>query len=74
MVGVQKIDKPEPQCCGNCRFWLRQDGDWGRCRRYAPRPVVRDRTNPRTVPHIADWVNVRSSDWCGEWVSTVEAW
>lgn len=57
--------------CSNCRFFEESVEDWGRCRRYAPRPVVTsdDDGSPvmGTSNMVATWPYVEVDDSCGEW-------
>lgn len=49
----------EPQeCCGNCRFHNRLQGD---CRRYPPAVIVMEDSA------TAEFPDVSPSDYCGEW-------
>lgn len=55
------------ECCGDCRFW---DGLYpleegiGRCRRYAPRPVILD--VEASFKMEACFPLTGDCDWCGE--------
>jgi hypothetical protein len=53
------------EACKTCRFFDHHDAHrtQGRCRRYAPRPVV----TTQEIPAAPIWVTVRGDDWCGEW-------
>lgn len=48
--------------CKTCRYWEANGRDAyedeGRCRRYAPRPLL--------LGDRIDWPLTSSSDWCGE--------
>jgi hypothetical protein len=40
----------------------------GRCKRYAPRPLIPGADANGTVPdQDSCWPRVASDDWCGEW-------
>lgn len=56
-------------CCGGCRFFesfeLVGDKDTGKCRRYAPQPIMRDCANEDS-PTEWSWPWLTSIDWCGE--------
>ena len=45
--------------CGNCRFWLGEDGRTGECRRNPP--TVLDDNEEFQFPEMS------RGDWCGEW-------
>lgn len=55
------------ECCGDCRFWLRDRAEDGVCRRYAPKPsataeckeMITLTFEPRWPTTFIDW-------WCGE--------
>ena len=47
--------------CGNCRFWLGEDGRTGECRRNPP--TVLDDNEEFQFPEMS------RGDWCGEWRS-----
>ena len=69
------MPQPEDQSCENCRFWFEiededpdeQDEDGppddtvGLCQRYPP----------MEIKHPAEWPELNSADWCGEWKETV---
>lgn len=44
--------------CWNCLYF---EDDAGRCRRYAPRPILTDNIVNETA-----WPDVEPRDWCGE--------
>lgn len=50
--------KPEPDRCGNCRFF-KTYGDRGECFRNPPAP-------PISAPMGNHWPRPRESDWCGQ--------
>ena len=47
------------ESCGNCRFWLVEDGRTGECRRNPP--TVLDDNEEFQFPEMS------RGDWCGEW-------
>lgn len=72
------------QSCKNCKFYKRLeveagpnpyqiDGaqlDYGYCRRFPPTPLEIKATS--TPPVVATQPIVRPTEWCGEWVETLD--
>ena len=52
--------------CQTCRFFGGiENSDLGRCRRYAPKPIVRTLGAPSYAAPV-NWPMVNSDSWCGE--------
>ena len=67
---VLPIKNQEGRACDTCRFWrkqsLRDENDWGQCRRMPP--ILPDLVDDKLV--IAGiWASTKDGDWCGEWES-----
>lgn len=52
------LTKDVSMSCSNCKFFNATQSE---CRRYAPSPAETDMK--------AQWPNVASEDWCGEFVA-----
>lgn len=69
---MSKRDKanPDPACCGNCRYFVVQDGKrrTGRCHRHPPHPGA-----GAVVWTEGDWPGVRAEGWCGEYQRATDA-
>lgn len=64
MPNPKKPKQPEadPQSCGSCKFFLKNDhDDAGYCRRYPPTAIPSDAEEFACVFPILE-----ASDWCGE--------
>ncbi len=65
----------EQRRCATCANWVPFDAEAlevsgsatgsGECRRYAPRPAVRDRA--AQAARSALWPSTQADDFCGEW-------
>lgn len=67
-------------CCKTCRYWrgpIPQEsrfcaaeemlrGEWGYCKRHAPRPSVEVVENTRGKAFVAVWPETQAGDVCGE--------
>ena len=66
--------------CKNCRYWKgpilfenrfcppeeMQKGEWGYCKRHAPRPAVDAVENVRGKTYVTIWPETQAEDVCGE--------
>lgn len=55
----------EKQCCGNCRFWKREQST-GECRVFPPEIVVLRESNG-TDTWNAEFPLTNELTWCGSW-------
>ncbi len=59
--------------CDTCRFWQRDVGGLGECRRWPPVIVtgqIGDGIDPDENLCVGVWPDTLERDWCGEWQPT----